>query len=154
MSYSIIKSEILICPDLCLSHIGGRLRNTSSSILIAGLNSIVHKSKLINFNQYNLMIYIYDPHFCGNVFFCTPFRKAKLCGVPSRAIVKAGCAVVKKMVADPYLYITAPSHVLYIKHVTMKIHTATSYLLMCMGAKLCSLILSKNMDLECQRTDL
>jgi hypothetical protein len=76
--------------------------------------------------------------------------------VPSRDIVKAGCAVGKKMVADPYLYTTAPSHVLYIyiKHVTMKIHRATSYVLMCMGAKLCSLISSKNMDLECQRTDL
>jgi hypothetical protein len=33
------------------------------SLLLIGLHTIVSKCKLINFNQYNLKVYTYDPHF-------------------------------------------------------------------------------------------
>jgi hypothetical protein len=40
---------------------------------------------------------MYDPHFCGHVcWFVPPCRKAKFCGVPSQAVIKAGCAVGKQ----------------------------------------------------------
>jgi hypothetical protein len=64
-----------------------------------GLHSIGCKCKLINFmydvinfNQYNLRGYSIC-NFVATYCFVSPFRKAKFCGVPSRAI---GCAVDKK----------------------------------------------------------
>jgi hypothetical protein len=49
------------------------------------------KSHIINFNQYNLSIYIQDPHFFVATYcFVPPFHKAKFCGVPSQTIVKVG----------------------------------------------------------------
>jgi hypothetical protein len=51
------------------------------------------KCKLINFNQYNLRVCIYAFFFVATYSFVPPFRKAKFRGVPSRAMVKFGCAV-------------------------------------------------------------
>jgi hypothetical protein len=47
-SYCIIKSEIFICPDLCLPHICGRLRSVTPSPISTCLHSIGYKRKLIN----------------------------------------------------------------------------------------------------------
>jgi hypothetical protein len=63
--------------------------------LLIGLHSVGCKRTLINFNPYNFNIHIQGPYLYGHVLFCTPFHKAKFCGVPSRATVKVGCAVVK-----------------------------------------------------------
>jgi hypothetical protein len=62
------------------------------SLLLIGLHTIVCKCTLINFNQYNLKVYTYDPHFSATYCCVPPFSKAKFCGVPSRDIVKVGCA--------------------------------------------------------------
>jgi hypothetical protein len=63
--------------------------------LLIDIHSTGSKSTLINFNQYNLWIYIWEPHF---VTMYPHFRKAKFCGVLSLAIVTAGCAVGKKII--------------------------------------------------------
>jgi hypothetical protein len=85
-------SEIFIC----LLHVRGRLRSVSPSpIVTTGLHSIGYKYKLINFNQCSLRVYTY----C----FASPFRKAKFCGVPSRANVKVGCAVGKRKLRNTAL---------------------------------------------------
>jgi hypothetical protein len=60
------------------------------------VHSIGCKSKLINYNQYNLWVYKEDPHFFYHVLFCTSFRKVKFCCVHSGAIVEVGCSMGKK----------------------------------------------------------
>jgi hypothetical protein len=82
---------MFIGPDLCLSHVRGRLHSVSPSpTLLIGLHS-TGCNKLILINTTEVFTFIKDPHFCGHVLFCTPFRKAKYCVVPSRAIVKFWC---------------------------------------------------------------
>jgi hypothetical protein len=94
----IIKYEISICSDLCLPYVHGSLRNVSISPTFTNSpNSIKGKSKLINFKLYNLKVYTF---FVATYCFVPSFRKAKSCGVPSRAIVKVGCAVGKKRSRD------------------------------------------------------
>jgi hypothetical protein len=94
----IIKYEISICSDLCLPYVHGSLRNVSIPPTFTNTpNSIKGKSKLINFKLYNLKVYTF---FVATYCFVPSFRKAKSCGVPSRAIVKVGCAVGKKRSRD------------------------------------------------------
>jgi hypothetical protein len=65
-------------------------------VLLMGIHSTGCKCKLINYNEYNLRVYIYISHFYGHVLFCAHYLKAKLCGVPSRAILKLGVPCVKR----------------------------------------------------------
>jgi hypothetical protein len=60
---------------------------------LIGLHRIWCKCQFINFNQYNTNLHIGFAFFVATYCFVTPFRKAKFCGVPSRAIVKVWCAV-------------------------------------------------------------
>jgi hypothetical protein len=78
-----------------LPHVCGRLRSVSPSPIFTDrspLGESVNYSILININQgstYRIHI------FCDQVLFLRPLRMEN-CGVPSRAIVKIGCAMVKK----------------------------------------------------------
>jgi hypothetical protein len=55
---------ILICPDVGL-HVfaAGYKVYHHLPLLLVGLHGIGRKCKLINVNQYNLRIYIYNPNF-------------------------------------------------------------------------------------------
>jgi hypothetical protein len=63
--------------------------------LLIGLHSTGYKGKLIIFNQYNLSISYRICVFVATYCFLPYFLKAKFWGVPSRTIVKVGCAVGK-----------------------------------------------------------
>jgi hypothetical protein len=104
MSHQMIKFETFICPDLCLTHVRGRLRSASPSpFLLTGLHSIGCKCKLINFNQYDLRLYTGSAFLVAMYCFVPTFQKEKFCGVSSGAIVEVGCAAFKKRLRNTVL---------------------------------------------------
>jgi hypothetical protein len=63
-----------------------------SQFILLGVQSIVCKGELILIDitwRFTYRIGIFVAMYCS----VPPFRKANFCGVPSRATVKAGCAM-------------------------------------------------------------
>jgi hypothetical protein len=72
MVYYIKNLKYLFVP-ICACHmyaVGYEVYQHPPSLLI-GLHSVACKCQLINFNQYDLRVYIRI--FCDHVLFCTPF---------------------------------------------------------------------------------
>jgi hypothetical protein len=88
--------KYLFAP-ICVLHVYavGYEVHARPPFLLIGFHSIGCQCTLINFSQYKARVYIQVSHFLWPLF-----RKAKCCGVPSRTILKVGCAMGKKKVAE------------------------------------------------------